>query len=85
MRSASAPAIASHILSTTKPAPLLHSHIAFIQSGKLAGVLKLMAGAEMIADKLPFVPARTKGVSIAVRALSGGLAGAAISKDKRSR
>jgi len=80
MRAVSAPAIASHLLSRNKSIHLLHSGINFMQSDSWAAGLKVMAVAELIADKMPFTPARTKPLGIAGRALSGSLCGAAISK-----
>jgi uncharacterized membrane protein/uncharacterized protein (UPF0548 family) len=46
---------------------------------RVANVLQLVAAAEVVADKLPFTPSRTKAVSVVARATSGGIVGAAIS------
>lgn len=42
-------------------------------------LLQLFAGGELIADKLPFVPARTDPFPLASRAASGAAVGAALS------
>lgn len=77
MRSAAAPAIASHILSKNPGVPG-HRQFAFVPSATIADVLKLMAAGEFLADKLPFTPNRTNPSSVVVRCLSGALAGAGI-------
>ena len=80
MRSAAAPALASHILSEHK-GPFFRRHpIGFLSSIAVADVLKVMALGEFLVDKLPFTPNRTKPVSVTVRCFSGALAGAAIYK-----
>ena len=78
MRSAAAPALASHILSEHKGKAFRHHPIGFLSSIAIADVLKVMALGEFLVDKLPFTPDRTKPVSVAVRCLSGALAGAGI-------
>jgi len=40
--------------------------------------LALLAVGELVADKLPFTPARTRALSVAFRVLSGAAVGAAI-------
>ena len=78
MRSAAAPALASHILSEHK-GPVFRRHpIGFLSSIAIADMLKVMALGEFLVDKLPFTPNRTKPISVSVRCLSGALAGAAI-------
>ncbi|MGN6177819.1 MAG: DUF4126 family protein [Mucilaginibacter sp.] len=80
LRSASAPAIASHILSHHRSGRLNNTPIGFMQSDTTATVLKLLAAGEMAVDKMPFTPNRIKPASMAFRCLSGALAGAGISK-----
>ncbi|MDB5118310.1 MAG: putative rane protein [Mucilaginibacter sp.] len=80
MRSASAPAITSHILSHHHSKKLEKSPLNFLQSNTVANVLKVMAIAEFVGDKLPSAPNRIKPVVIAARCLSGALAGAGIFK-----
>lgn len=80
MRSTAAPAIASHILSHHHSKQLEHSPLSFMQSKNLAIALKVMAVGELVIDKLPSTPNRTKPVVIAARCFSGALAGACIYK-----
>jgi uncharacterized membrane protein len=47
-------------------------------SPKVSALLALLAMGEMIADKTPFVPARTSTPALLGRVLSGGLAGATL-------
>ncbi len=78
MRSAAAPAIAGHILSEHKGGAFRKHPVGYFSSIAIADILKVMALGEFLADKLPFTPNRTKPVSVAVRCLSGALAGAGI-------
>jgi len=80
LRSASAPAIVSHILSHHHSGRLKNSKLGFMQSDAAAVTLKILAAGEMVVDKMPFTPDRIKPASIAFRCLSGALAGASISK-----
>jgi len=60
--------------------------IAFLGSPLLSKALTTAQLGEMIGDKLPFAPGRTKLKPLLGRAASGGLAGAAaaISEDRRA-
>lgn len=78
MRSAAAPAVAAHILNSNAKSQIYHSPVGFIPTSAIADVLKWMALAEFLGDKLPFAPNRTRPVSIAMRCFAGGLAGAGI-------
>jgi len=78
MRSAAAPAIASHILSEHKYNAAQRNRDTFLSSIATADILKVMALGEFITDKLPFTPNRTRPISVGVRCLSGALAGAGI-------
>jgi uncharacterized membrane protein len=80
MRSASAPAITSHILSHHQSNALADSPLKFMQSEKVATALKFFAVQELVADKLPGVPDRIKPISVAFRVTSGALSGASIYK-----
>ena len=80
MRTSSAPAITSHILSHHHSRKIAHSPLAFMQSDKVATALKLFVVAELIGDKLPSAPNRIKPVGLVARCLSGALAGASIYK-----
>lgn len=79
MRSMAAPALLSHCLSRR----VLHrsGRVArFLGSRRTAGVLKILAGGEMVADKTPFVPDRIESPAIGGRAVSGALCGFAIAE-----
>lgn len=80
LRSASAPAVTSHILSHHHSKRLEGTPLNFMQSDSTATTLKLLATGEMVMDKMPFIPNRIKPASAAFRCLSGALAGASISK-----
>jgi len=58
----------------------LKLHGALALAGSVAGVaiLSLLAVAELIADKLPFVPNRTSAPGLIARVITGGAAGACI-------
>jgi uncharacterized membrane protein len=80
MRTSSAPAITSHILSHHHSKKLEHSPLSFMQSDITANALKVMALSELVVDKLPSTPNRIKPAGLVFRCLSGALAGASISK-----
>jgi uncharacterized membrane protein len=80
MRSASAPAIVSYILSHHRSKTLARSNLRFLQSDLIAQGLKYMAIAELIGDKLPTAPDRIKPVALIGRGISGALAGAGVFK-----
>ncbi len=80
LRSASAPAIASHILSHHQTDALANSRLSFMQSEKVATALKLFAVQEFIADKLPGTPNRIMPLGVGFRVAAGALSGASIYK-----
>lgn len=80
MRTTSAPAIISHILSHHQSKSLSHSPLKFMQSKTVAAALKVLALGEIAGDKLPSAPNRIKPVATGARVLSGVLAGAVIYK-----
>ncbi len=82
MRSASAPAIASHILNRHRSKKLADSHLGFVQSDTVAAISKVFAVGELIGDKLPYAPDRIAPAGLIFRCISGGLSGAAVSKAK---
>lgn len=85
MRSFSAPAFLSHHLAQEgrRAGGSAERLLASRQSER---VLKLLAGGEMLADKLPFIPARIEPLPLAGRALVGAVTGAALARHvKRSR
>jgi len=80
MRTSSAPAITSHILSHHRSKRLEHSPLSFMQSKTVADTLKFLSMGELVMDKLPSTPNRIKPAGLAFRCLSGALAGASINK-----
>lgn len=80
MRTSSAPVIASQILSHHHSKRLESSPLNFMQSKTVANVLTVLSVGELIVDKLPSTPNRTKPAGIIFRGLSGALAGASIYK-----
>ena len=76
----SAPAIASHYLSKHPSAALENTRLAFLQSPRVADVLKWLAAGEMVGDKVPGAPDRITAPSLLARGLSGALVGAALFK-----
>src|SRR5712672_3617888 len=57
---------------------LQKSSVSFLGSLRAAFIFTALALAELIADKLPFTPARTKPGGLLVRIVTGGLCGAAL-------
>jgi uncharacterized membrane protein len=82
MRSLSAPALVSHYLSRSFSPVLAGSPLRFLQSAKVATGLKVLAGTEIIGDKLPGAPNRIAAPVLLVRILSGAAVGAAYSLQK---
>lgn len=80
MRSMTAPAALSHHLSHHPANGLGHSKFRFLRSPIFSTASKLLAAGEMIGDKAPQMPDRIKPASLAVRAASGGMVGAAVFK-----
>ena len=80
MRSMMAPALVSHKLSTITPKPLSGSTLQFMTSPKTATTLAILAGGELIGDKLPNAPDRTGWPQILGRLASGALSGAALAQ-----
>ena len=79
MRSLSAPAFMAHYLSQSYSPVLAGSPLRFLQNAKVATGLKVLAGSELIGDKLPGAPNRIAAPVLLVRILSGALVGAAYS------
>ena len=80
MRTASAPVITNHILSKQNSGYLAKSSLNFMQSDRVAIVLKVFAAGELIGDKLPSTPNRIKPIGVIFRCISGSLVGASIYK-----
>ncbi|WP_400193179.1 DUF4126 family protein [Hymenobacter sp. B81] len=85
MRSMSALAFVSHHLRHRPAGGFTQAPLRWLQTPLVAHGLKLLAGAEMLGDKLPAMPARTAPVSVAGRTLSGALAGAVLYKLNRQK
>ncbi|GAB4027200.1 DUF4126 family protein [Spirosoma koreense] len=80
MRSMTAPALVSYKLSQTKPEPLTDSKLHFLTSPKVATALAIMAGGELIGDKIPGAPDRIAQPQIWGRIASGALVGGALTE-----
>jgi uncharacterized membrane protein len=80
MRTSSAPAITSQILSHHHSKRLEHSPLNFMQSKVVANTLTFLTIGEVIMDKLPSTPNRIRPEGFVFRCLSGALAGASIYK-----
>ncbi|MFD2935830.1 DUF4126 family protein [Spirosoma flavum] len=80
MRAMSAPAFVSHKLSHMTPGPLSDSPLHFLTSTKTATTLAVLAGGELVGDKLPSSPDRTKFPQMLGRIVSGALSGAALTE-----
>ncbi len=57
--------------------------LAWLSSRNAVNTTAILAGAEMIADKLPFMPNRTDKPALIGRFIAGALCGAAVSSAKR--
>ena len=80
MRSMTAPALVSYKLAHTKPDPLPDSPLHFLTSPKAVTTLAVMAGGELIGDKLPNSPNRIAPPVLSGRIATGALSGAALSE-----
>jgi uncharacterized membrane protein len=80
MRSMSAPAITSKMLSQKHSKRLKKSPLNFMQSDKTANILSVMAIGEFVGDKMPAAPNRIALAGIITRSISGAVAGASIYK-----
>jgi uncharacterized membrane protein len=57
--------------------------LAWMSSKRAGQVTAMLAGAELIADKLPFTPNRTDKGSLIARFIAGAICGAAVSSARR--
>ena len=80
MRSMMAPALVSYKLSHATPNPLLGSPLHFMTSSKTSTGFAVLAGGELIGDKLPQTGDRTAFPQVSGRLLSGALCGAALTE-----
>ena len=76
LRSQSAPAFLTHLLSHQLNPGLEGSKLSFMQKPLVANGFKVVAASEIVADKLPFMPDRTAPPVLLGRLLSGALVGA---------
>jgi uncharacterized membrane protein len=83
MRSMSAPAFVSSYLAENRN--LAGSRLAVLASPSAARLLKVLAAGEMIADKLPIVPARVSAGPLIARVASGAISGAAVCAANKKR
>jgi uncharacterized membrane protein len=81
LRSMTAPALVSHLVKSAVDGE--GSKLGFLNSMVSMRTTLVLALGELVADKLPFLPARTNPPSLAVRAISGGLSGAALCSAKK--
>ena len=79
MRSTFGPALVARKLSGSVPRLFL-GRLEFMRSAKTANFLSVAAVGELIGDKLPQTPARTKPGPVVGRTLSGALCGAALGR-----
>ena len=61
------------------------SRLALLGSTIVVYTISVLGLGELIADKLPFVPNRTRPLPLAFRVLSGAVCGAALPTDSRPR
>ncbi len=80
MRAMSAPAFVSHKLSHEAINPLPDSVFHFLTSSKTATTLAVLAGGELIGDKVPNGPDRIGAAQLPVRLISGAASGAALTE-----
>jgi uncharacterized membrane protein len=78
MRSMAAPAILSHYLSHDPAGSLYDTKLRYLQRPLVATGLKLLAGLEVLGDKLPTTPDRTSPPQVTARLLSGAVVGATV-------
>jgi uncharacterized membrane protein len=85
MRSVSAPAFVSDHLSQSESEALADSPLKYLGRPRIASMFRIAAAGEMVADKLPIIPDRILAGSLAGRAASGALCGAALCKAEGQR
>lgn len=83
IRSMSAPALTSIYIA--RNGNLIGSRLDVLASTAASKALKLLAEGEMVADKLPIVPARISAAPLIIRAASGTISGAAVCAADKSR
>jgi uncharacterized membrane protein len=79
MRSMAGPALVSHAYSGNGYRRIRKSPLRFLSHSSVSNTLKAAAIGELLIDKLPKIPARTKPGLLSVRVSAGALSGAAVS------
>lgn len=79
LRTISGPAHLTRHLKQNPPEEWPHPLLRLVGEEPVVSLVQLFAGGELIADKLPFVPARTDLLPLTGRAASGAAVGAALS------
>ncbi|MDQ4075948.1 MAG: DUF4126 family protein [Chloroflexota bacterium] len=74
-RSMSAPALLTHHLAKSEPRALASTPLGVFSSSWVATLLRLAAAGEMVADKIPGIPARIEIQPLAGRVVFGALSG----------
>lgn len=80
MRAMTAPALLSHKLVRTIPTKQPQAPIQYLAQPPVSLALKLLAGAEILGDKIPHGPARTSPPQFIARIASGATCGAFVSE-----
>lgn len=83
MRSLSAPVVARKMILNISGNQLYSSRLRFLQSPAVSVALKVLAATEFLGDKVPGIPARTKPLSLGMRAASGAVSSASVAKKTR--
>ena len=83
MRSMAAIAILSDYLAKTDPKALEDTPLALLKTSAATTTLKVAAAGEMLADKMPFTPARISPPPLLWRVLWGALLGVALTFQRR--
>ena len=78
-----APALLTHELAEDGKAKEFGALEQILTSERTAGILALLAGGEMIADKTPYIPDRTNPAPLIGRAIIGSLSAAAFAVRRR--
>ncbi|MFC5271837.1 DUF4126 family protein [Adhaeribacter terreus] len=78
MRAFAAPAILSHFLTHDPAGALYNTRLRYLQRPYIATGLKILAGAELVGDKLPATGDRISPPQLAARLLSGAVVGATV-------
>lgn len=78
MRSMSAPALATHLLSNRKRDQASSPVVRFMSQAKIARFFAVAAAGELVGDKLPFIPSRTDPGPLCGRAMFGAISAYAV-------